>query len=204
VISPSWQPDLELHQSLLNSVQVVSSKGPGMGKTHIIYDKLGIESMSKTGSYRSKPVEISINGKIDLAKILESEEKIQSVLNNNGDIYIQLSVNTNDEKVLEEIDNFIFMICILRVCPYKDSFIILDQKETRESYIHKGAYMNRSVRTIRQNRIIYIEVGNDFQEAIKERITSLLLFEHNRIHIAEFDLGTFDMGDCGASAIQMY
>ena len=161
--------------------------------------------MNKTGSYRSKPVEISINGKIDLTKILESEEKIQSVLDNGGDVYIQLSVNTNDEKVLEEIDNFIFMVCILRVCPYKDSFIILDQKERLEKWhAPKDAFLKFGPKKIRENRNIYIEIGNNFQEAITERITSLHMFQDNKIHITEFDLKTFDIGESGASNLQMY
>jgi hypothetical protein len=129
----------ELHKDLLDSVIVVSSNQPGMGKTHYIQEKLGIHKKKSknyqkfgSGNTTIRPLQISINGRTDLTKSLESEPKIADKLDKGADIYIQVTPNTSDGTVLEGIDDFIFMLSILRIYPYLDSFILLDQKHRTE------------------------------------------------------------------------
>ena len=229
-----------LHGDLQDSVIVVSSNQPGMGKTHFIQEKLGIhkkksKNYKKFGSANTtiRPLQISINGRTDLTKSLESELKIADKLNNGADIYIQVTPNTSDGTVLEGIDDFIFMLSILRIYPYLDSFILLDQKNRTEQRLvpqkampqnsnynqnsqnsnynqnNRGGYgppkNQPQYQKIRiyENRKIYIEIGNSFTKEVKERITSLELFKKSSHHITNFDIKSIDLGNSPKSAVQM-
>jgi hypothetical protein len=182
-----------------------------MGKTHYIQEKLGIHKKKSknyqkfgSGNTTIRPLQISINGRTDLTKSLESEPKIADKLDKGADIYIQVTPNTSDGTVLEGIDDFIFMLSILRIYPYLDSFILLDQKHrTEQRPVPPENQPQQKKKHIYENRKIYIEISNSFTKEVKERVTSLELFKRSSHHITNFDIKSIDLGTSPKSALQM-
>ena len=151
---------------------VVHSNYPGMGKSFFIKNQL-IETK------KLNPLCFFLSGDFNLDEGFKDFKKIDEHNKDEQAILIKLEVGDTDKLKLGVLDDFLFMIGVLRYYPFENSYLLFNNPSQK----------------------IFIEIQNTCKEEVLTNISSLQLFCQKEI--TEFDLTEFEPGEDPISSTQI-